>query len=99
MWYVITGEDAPGALETRRRVRTEHLERARHLADAGRMLVAGPCPVIDARDPGPAGFSGSVIIADFESLEAARTWAAADPYVTAGVFQSWNVRPFVKVLP
>ncbi len=63
------------------------------------MLVAGPCPAIDSPDPGPAGFSGSVIIAEFASLADARAWLAADPYVTTGVFESWDVRPFVKVLP
>lgn len=99
MLYVITGKDAPGALAVRRQVRTEHLERARQLLDEGRMILAGPCPAIDAMDPGPAGFDGSVIVAEFDSLEAARQWIAADPYVTAGVFESWDVRPFVKVLP
>ncbi|HEX9207069.1 MAG TPA: YciI family protein [Steroidobacteraceae bacterium] len=99
MWYVITGKDAPGALETRKRVRAEHLARAKALVDAGRMLVAGPCPAIDSPDPGPAGFTGSVIIAEFASLEDARAWVAADPYVTAGVFESWDARPFLRVLP
>lgn len=99
MLYVILGKDAPDALAIRRRVRPQHLERARQLVDEGRMLIAGPCPAIDSPDPGPAGFSGSVIIAEFESLEAAREWVAADPYVTEGVFESWEVRPFVKVLP
>jgi uncharacterized protein YciI len=99
MWYVIIGKDAPGALETRKRVRPAHLERAKALADAGRMLVAGPCPAIDSPDAGPAGFTGSVIIAEFPSLQAAQDWIAHDPYVTAGVFESHEVRPFVKVLP
>jgi uncharacterized protein len=99
MWYLITGTDAPDALAIRRRVRPAHLARAQALADAGRMLVAGPCPAIDSPDPGPAGFSGSVIIAEFESLSAAQDWIAADPYVTEGVFQSFEVRPFIKVLP
>ena len=99
MLYVITGKDAPGALETRKRVRAEHLTRARQLADAGRMILAGPCPAIDSPDPGPAGYSGSVIIAEFESLQDARAWIDADPYVTHGVFESWDVRPFLKVLP
>jgi uncharacterized protein YciI len=99
MLYVITGRDAENGLEIRRRVRPAHLQRARELVDQGRMLIAGPCPTIDAPDPGPAGFSGSVIIAEFPTLEAAQTWAAADPYVTEGVFASWDVRPFVKVLP
>jgi uncharacterized protein YciI len=99
MWYVMTGKDAPGALEIRRRVRPEHLARAKLLADSGRMLVAGPCPAIDSPEPGPAGFSGSVIIAEFASLDDARTWLGADPYVTEGVFESWNVQPFIQVLP
>jgi uncharacterized protein len=99
MWYLITGTDAADALAIRRRVRPAHLARAQALADAGRMLVAGPCPAIDSPDPGPAGFSGSVIIAEFESLSAAQDWIAADPYVTEGVFQSFEVRPFIKVLP
>jgi uncharacterized protein YciI len=99
MWYVITGKDAPDALAIRRRVRPAHLERAKALADSGRMLVAGPCPAIDSPDPGPAGFTGSVIIADFPSLQAAQDWIAQDPYVTEGVFESHEVRPFLKVLP
>lgn len=99
MLYVITGKDSPGALEIRRRVRPAHLERALRLVDDGRMLIAGPCPAIDASDPGAAGYSGSVIIAEFASLEDARAWIEADPYVTAGVFESYEVRPFVKVLP
>jgi uncharacterized protein YciI len=99
MLYVIIGKDGPGALAIRKQVRPGHLARAQQLVDAGRMVLAGPCPAIDSPDPGPAGFSGSVIIAEFDSLDAARAWAAADPYVTAGVFESWDVRPFVKVLP
>jgi hypothetical protein len=99
MLYVIIGRDAPGSLPIRRRVRAEHLARARELVDAGRIVIAGPCPAIDSADPGEAGFAGSVIIAEFPSLEAARDWVAADPYVTEGVFESHEVRPFVKVLP
>lgn len=99
MLYVIIGRDAPGSLATRRRVRPEHLARARELVEAGRMVVAGPCPVNDSPDPGDAGFTGSVIIAEFDSLEAAKDWVAADPYVTEGVFESFEVRPFLKVLP
>jgi len=99
MLYAIIGKDSPGALAIRKQVRAEHLDRARRLVDEGRMILAGPCPAIYAPDPGPAGFSGSVIVAEFESLEAARDWIASDPYVTAGVFESWDVRPFVKALP
>jgi hypothetical protein len=97
--YVIVGRDAPGSLATRRRVRPEHLARIRALADAGRVVVAGPCPAVDASDPGEAGFTGSVIVAEFPSLDDARAWIAGDPYVTAGVFESHDVRPFIKVLP
>ena len=99
MLYVILGKDAPGSLEVRRRVRPQHLERIGALVDAGRVAIAGPCPVADSPEPGPQGFSGSVIIAEFESLEAACAWAAGDPYVTEGVFESCEVRPFIKVLP
>lgn len=99
MLYVITGRDAPNALSVRRRVRPAHLERARRLVEEGRMVLAGPCPTIDSPDPGPAGFSGSVIVAEFATLDDARAWIAADPYVTEGVFESWDVRPFIKVLP
>jgi len=99
MLYVITGKDISGSLEARKKVRSEHLVRARELADAGRLVLAGPCPAIDSPDPGPAGFSGSVIVAEFDSLDDARAWVQADPYVTAGIFESWEVKPFLKVLP
>ena len=99
MLYVILGTDAPGALEIRKRVRARHLERIGQLAAVGRIAIAGPCPVDDTPDPTPAGFTGSVIIAEFDSLEAARDWVAGDPYVTEGVFASWDVRPFIRVLP
>jgi len=97
--YVITGRDAPGSLPIRRRTRGGHLDRIRELSDAGRVVLAGPCPATDSPDPGEAGFSGSVIVAEFPSLEEARAWIAADPYVTEGVFESHEVRPFIKVLP
>lgn len=99
MLYVITGRDAPGSLPMRRAARPRHLERIRELSDAGRVVLAGPCPATDSPDPGEAGFSGSVIVAEFPSLEDARAWIAADPYVTDGVFESHEVRPFLKVLP
>lgn len=99
MLYVIFGEDADGSLEKRLAVRAAHLERLRALQDEGRLVLAGPCPAIDAPDPGPAGFSGSLIVAEFDSLEQARAWAAADPYVVAGVFARTSVRPFRQVLP
>ena len=99
MLYAINGEDAPGSLEKRLAVRPAHLERIRALQDEGRLLLAGPYPAIDSPDPGPAGYSGSLIVAEFESLKAARAWAEADPYVTSGVFANVGVRPFRKVLP
>ncbi|MCD7097281.1 YciI family protein [Stenotrophomonas sp. MMGLT7] len=99
MWYVIEGYDGQDVLDARREARAAHLARLHALQDAGRLLLAGPCPAIDAEDPGAAGFSGSVVVAEFESLEAARTWADADPYLSAGVYVRVQVRPFRKVLP
>jgi len=99
MWYVIEGYDGKEVLAQRLQARPEHLARLTALRDQGRLLLAGPCPAIDAEDPGPAGFSGSVVIAEFESLVAARAWADADPYVAAGVYQRVEARPFRKVLP
>jgi uncharacterized protein YciI len=99
MLYAIIGRDGPDALATRRRVRAAHLERARALLEQGRIVIAGPFPAIDSRDPGPAGFAGSLIVAEFDSLEDARAWVEADPYVTEGVFETFEVQPFLKVLP
>lgn len=99
MLYAIIGEDVPGSLERRLAARPAHLERLHALQDAGRLIVAGPCPAIDSPDPGPAGFSGSVIIAEFESLAAAHAWANADPYVAAGVYAGVVIKPFKKALP
>ena len=99
MWYAIIAEDTPGSLDKRLAARPEHLKRVERLVDEGRLLVAGPHPAIDAPDPGEAGFSGSLIVADFPSLREAREWAEADPYVTAGVFEQVTVKPFKKVLP
>ena len=99
MYYAIFGADAPDSLPIRRRVREAHLARVRELVDAGRLLVAGPHPAIDSEDPGDAGFSGSLIIAEFASLDDARAWAEADPYSTEGVFTTVDVRPFRQVLP
>ncbi|MCD9086783.1 YciI family protein [Stenotrophomonas sp. SY1] len=99
MWYVIEGYDGEQVLAARMQARAEHLARLQALLDQGRLLLAGPCPAIDAEDPGPAGFSGSVVIADFPDLAAARAWADADPYVAAGVYVRADVRPFRKVLP
>lgn len=99
MWYAMTGEDAPGCLETRMACRPAHLARLQALLDEGRLLIAGPCPAIDSPDPGPAGFSGSLIVAEFDCLPAAEKWLAEDPYVKQGVFTRTRVRPFKKVLP
>jgi len=97
--YAIIGRDAPGSLATRRRVRARHLERIRELSGAGRVVLAGPFPATDSADPGEEGFDGSLIVAEFPSLADAREWIAGDPYVTDGVFESYEVMPFVKVLP
>ena len=99
MWYVIEGYDGEDVLAARLQARAAHLARLQTLVDQGRLLLACPCPAIDAEDPGPAGFSGSVVIASFEDLAAARAWADADPYVAAGVYLRVDVRPFRKVLP
>lgn len=99
MYYLIKGSDHPGTLAKRQAARPDHLKRLRELLDDGRLLLAGPIPAIDAEDPGPAGFVGSVIIAEFDSLEDARAWADADPYVAAGVYAQMSVEPFRKVLP
>jgi len=99
MWYAIEGRDGPDVLGKRSAAREAHLARLHALRDEGRLLVAGPCPAVDAADPGPAGFSGSIVIARFESIGDARAWADADPYVAAGVYASVEVRPFRKVLP
>ena len=99
MWYAIMGRDAPDSLPLRKRNRQAHLQRLQQLCDEGRLLVAGPLPALDQEDPGPAGFNGSLVIAEFESLEAAREWAEADPYRQAGVYQEVEVQPFKAVLP
>jgi uncharacterized protein YciI len=99
MWYAIVGNDNPAALDQRKRARPAHLQRLEMLKEQGRLLLAGPFPAIDAEDPGPAGFSGSLIVAEFDELAAAKIWAAEDPYVEAGVYASVDVRPFRQVLP
>lgn len=99
MLYAILGEDAAGSLELRQANRPAHLARLQALQDEGRLLLAGPFPAIDSPDPGPAGFSGSLIVAEFASLQAARDWAEADAYVTGGVFARVTVKPFRKTLP
>ena len=99
MFYVIYSEDKENSLEKRLSVRPDHLARLEKLKNDGRLLVAGPNPAIDSNDPGPAGFTGSVVIAEFESLEAAKAWADDDPYVRADVYKNVTVKPFKKVLP
>ncbi|MAD46431.1 MAG: hypothetical protein CMI02_11585 [Oceanospirillaceae bacterium] len=97
MWYAIISEDIPDSLEKRQSVRPAHLDRLQALRDAGRLLIAGPHPAIDSPDPGQAGFSGSLVVAEFASLEEAQNWADEDPYVAAGVYQQVVVKPFKKV--
>jgi len=99
MLYAIFGNDVPNSSERRKDARPAHLARLQTLQDAGRLVLAGPFPVIDAIDPGAAGFSGSLIVAEFASLAAAQAWADADPYVEAGVYAQVAVRPFKKVFP
>ncbi|WP_159875866.1 MULTISPECIES: YciI family protein [Aquitalea] len=99
MLYIISGQDHPGSLDKRLAARPEHLARLSALQEQGRLLLAGPCPAIDSVDPGSAGFTGSLIVAEFASLEEARNWADADPYVAAGVYAAVEVKPFRKVFP
>jgi uncharacterized protein YciI len=99
MLYAIISEDKPGTLEQRLTARPAHLERLTALQAAGRLLLAGPHPAIDSSDPGEAGFSGSLVVAEFQSLHDAQSWADADPYITAGVYAQVTVKPFKKVLP
>ncbi|MET0230925.1 MAG: YciI family protein [Rhodanobacteraceae bacterium] len=99
MWYAITGIDNDNSLERRLGARPAHLDRLKTLLDEGRLLLAGPFPAIDAEDPGPAGFTGSLIIASFDTLDAAQRWADADPYVAMGVYREVQVKPFRKALP
>jgi uncharacterized protein YciI len=99
LYYAIIARDKAGSLGVRLEARPAHLDRLRRLQDEGRLLVAGPHPAIDSEDPGPAGFTGSLIIAEFPDLETARVWADEDPYVAAGVFEEVTVKPFRKVFP
>jgi len=99
MWYSLVCTDVAESLAFRKAARPAHLQRLEVLRDAGRLLVAGPNPSIDSEDPGEAGFSGSIIIAEFDSLAAAEEWAAQDPYQAAGVYASVSVKPYKKVLP
>jgi len=97
--YAIIAEDNPDSLELRKQTRPAHLQRLEALQDEGRLILAGPHPAVDANDPGPAGFTGSLIVAEFSSLEESRAWAEADPYQLAGVYSKVTVKPFKKVFP
>jgi uncharacterized protein len=99
MLYMIMGQDVDNSLERRLGARPAHIARLETLRDAGRLVLAGPFPAIDSPDPGPAGFTGSLIVAEFPSLDDARDWADADPYVAAGVYRQVTVIPFKRVLP
>lgn len=99
MWYAIISQDIENSLPLRKQARPAHLERLEALKNEGRLLIAGPHPAIDSDDPGEAGFTGSLVVAEFDSLDAAQAWADADPYVAAGVYASVVVKPFKKVLP
>ena len=99
MLYAIIATDHPGTLDARLAARPAHLDRLLQLKAEGRLILAGPHPAVDSNDPGPAGFSGSLVVAEFDSLEAAQSWADADPYRAAGVYASVIVKPFKLVLP
>jgi uncharacterized protein YciI len=99
MLYAIISQDKPGSLERRLQARPTHLARLEALKNDARLILAGPHPAVDSPDPGSAGFTGSLVVAEFDSLEAARIWADADPYVAADVYESIIVKPFKKVLP
>jgi uncharacterized protein YciI len=99
MLYAIISKDVADSLSRRQEARPAHLARLTALQDQGRLVLAGPHPAIDSEDPGPAGFSGSLVVAEFPSLEEAQAWAAADPYQEAGVYASFKVKPFKQVLP
>ena len=99
MLFVIFSEDADNSGPLRAKARPAHLQRLNDLKDQGRLIIAGPCPAIESNEPGPAGFTGSVVIAEFDSLDQARTWADADPYVEAGAYAQVVVKPFKLVLP
>lgn len=99
MYYAIISEDVSNSLEKRKAARPDHIARLEQLKSQGRLLVAGPHPAIDSEEPGSAGFTGSLVIAEFENLAAAQAWADADPYVAGGVYQKVVVKPYKKVLP
>jgi len=99
MLYAIISQDVENSLDKRLSVRPDHIGRLQALKEQGRLILAGPHPAIDNNEPGPAGFTGSLVVAEFESLEAAQNWADSDPYIKAGVYDSVIVKPFKKVLP
>ena len=99
MYYMICSEDVPNSLALRKQVREQHLARLQELKAQERLLIAGPLPAVDLEDPAEAGFTGSLVVAQFDSLEQAKAWAAADPYIAAGVYANSVVKPFKKVLP
>ena len=99
MWYAVLSEDHEGSLENRLAARPDHVARLTALRDEGRLLIAGPHPAVDATDPGPAGFTGSLVVVQFESLDDAQVWADEDPYIAAGVYRKVTVKPFNLVLP
>lgn len=99
MLYAILSQDVDDSLPLRAKGRTEHIQRLNDLVEQGRLVIAGPHPAIDSNDPGPAGFTGSLVIAEFQSLDAAREWADADPYLKVGAYASVQVKPFKQVLP
>ena len=99
MWYAVISEDHDGSLEKRLAARPDHVARLTALRDEGRLLIAGPHPAVDSPDPGAAGFTGSLVIVEFDSLESAQAWADADPYVATGVYRKVTVKPFNRVLP
>ena len=99
MWYAVISEDHDGSLDNRLAARPDHVARLTELRDQGRVLIAGPHPAIDAPDPGPAGFTGSLIVVEFDSLEDAQAWADEDPYIAAGVYRKVTVKPFNLALP
>lgn len=99
MWYAVIAEDFPNSLDKRLEARPAHVARLKQLVDEGRLLIAGPHPAIDSPEPGAAGFTGSLVVVDFDCLDDAKAWAQEDPYVAAGVYQNVTVKPFNRVLP
>ena len=99
MWYAVISEDHEGTLDKRLAARPDHVARLTALRDEGRLLIAGPHPAVDSSDPGPAGFTGSLVVVEFDSLDDAKAWADEDPYIAAGVYRKVTVKPFNLVLP